>query len=185
MSKYTIVLIFVIVIALVSLLYLGSDDFESHSEITNGSWAEYNATITNFNPLNKSEIVTQTSRIKFEVREIQERTITFDIINLYDDGSADQKEISGVIGKDDIEGFLIPSSLNIDDTVVMGDYYITIEGNEEEVICQKNRRLVFADVYFFEGMRLFWDKETGIMVEGTNERDLTVYNIKMVKTNIW
>ena len=84
--------------------------------------------------------------------------------------------------------YLIPSNLGVGVPVYLGEFgNQTIAGEATGIVAGANRRLVYSN-FSKSGSRytFYWDKQTGVLVEGTMAMDGTVYKaVSTGATNMW
>jgi len=84
--------------------------------------------------------------------------------------------------------YLIPSDLGVGVSVYLGEFgNQTIAGEATGIVAGANRRLVYSN-FSKSGSRytFYWDKQTGVLVEGTMAMDGTVYKaVSTGATNMW
>jgi len=185
--KSSLILLIIVLIGIgsVSAIYVTLDSQEDSRTINSGDWVEYDAVLTQYNPANSSQSITETSKIKIEFKDTQEKDCVLNVTFSYSDGTSESSVLSGEVGKDDFTGFIILSNLNVHDSFTEGDNTFTIIGIENQDICGQSREIVFADITPMEGMRSYWDSKTGILVKAIRDTDLVYYNLKIIDTNIW
>ena len=84
--------------------------------------------------------------------------------------------------------YLIPSDLGVGVPVYLGEFgNQTIAGESTGIVAGANRRLVYANFSKSGSLYTFyWDKQTGVLVEGTMTIDGTVYKaVSTGATNMW
>lgn len=147
--------------------------------VQKGNWIEYQVTFTGSPPADHEVIWA-----RMEVATVQGTTINLNVTTEFANGTLLNETVTlnletGQLGDD----FIIPANLNIGDAFL--DQYhgnVTISGVEERNYAGVTRTVVYAstaqDTYY-------WDKATGILVEGIAEfPDYTIHSIAD-KTNMW
>ncbi|MBM4400507.1 MAG: hypothetical protein FJ045_00990 [Crenarchaeota archaeon] len=147
--------------------------------VKKGDWIEYQAVFTGTPPAGH-----EVTRARTEVVNVQGKVISLNITTEFSDGTLLNETITlnletGQLGDD----FIIPANLNKGDAFL--DKYqgnITISAVEEGTYAGATRTVVSAAT---AQNRYYWDKATGILVEGISEfPDYTIHSIAD-KTNMW
>ncbi|PVX26619.1 MAG: hypothetical protein CW691_00810 [Candidatus Bathyarchaeum sp.] len=186
MKKILILLIIVLIgIGSVSAVYVTFDSQENSRVVNSCDWIEYDAVLTQYNPANSSQSITETSKMKIEFKDIQEKNYVLNVTFFYSDGTRESSLLSGEVGKDDFTGFIVPSDLNVHDIVTEGNNTFTIFGVENQNICGQSREIVFANITTMEGMVCYWDNKTGVLVKANRDTVSIYYDIEVTDTNIW
>ena len=173
-----LVLLMTWVIALIGMLVQAAVSAEISVGVKEGDWIEYKMTYIGTPPEK------HLTRGKIEILSVQGTTVTFNSTGTYFDGT--QETETNIV---DLEtgvqaAFIVPANLSNGDTFHSGDEavgYITISGVEERTYAGGRRIIVHATVLQVE---LYWDKATGVLVEGSSTEVATV-NLKADKTNMW
>jgi len=147
--------------------------------VKKGDWIEYQAVFTGTPPAGHEVTWART-----EVANIQGKVISLNITTEFSDGTLLNETITlnletGQLGDE----FIIPANLNKGDTFL--DKYhgnITISAVEERTYAGATRTVVSATT---AQSTYYWDKATGVLVEGISEfPDYTIHSIAD-KTNMW
>ena len=147
--------------------------------VKEGYWIEYNATITGSPPADHD-----VTWARMEVVDVQGKSISLNVTTRFVNGTLLYESVplnleTGQLGDD----FIIPADLNPGD-VFLDQYQgsITIAGVEERNYAGATRTVVYAST---TESTYYWDKATGILVEGASEfPDFTIHSVAD-KTNIW
>ncbi|MCW4047826.1 MAG: hypothetical protein NWE99_09775 [Candidatus Bathyarchaeota archaeon] len=147
--------------------------------VQQGNWIEYEVTFTGSPPADH-----RVTWARMEVAAVQGTTINLNVTTKFANGTLFYETVTlnletGQLGDD----FIIPANLNIGDTFL--DQYhgnITINGAEERSYAGATRTVVYAstaqNIYY-------WDKATGILVEGISEFPNYAIHSTTSKTNMW
>ena len=147
--------------------------------VKEGNWIEYNATLTGSPPADHD-----VTWARMEVADVQGTVISLNVTTQFVNGTILYESVTlnletGQLGDD----FIIPANLNRDDTFL--DQYqgsITITGVEERNYAGATRTVVYAST---AESTYYWDKATGILVEGASAfPDFTIHSVAD-KTNLW
>jgi len=147
--------------------------------VKKGNWIEYQVALTGSPPADH-----EVTWARMEVTDVQGKAINLDVTSQFANGTILYESVTlnletGQLGDD----FIIPANLNPDDTFI--DQYhgsITITGFEERNYAGATRTVVYAST---AQSTYYWDKATGILVEGESEfPDYTIHSVAE-KTNIW
>jgi len=147
--------------------------------VQKGNWIEYTVSLTGSPPADHD-----VTWARMEVTAAQDEAISLNVTTqfanstyLYEDVTLNLE--TGQLGDD----FIIPANLTAGDMFV--DQYhgnITITGIEERSYAGATRTVVYASA---AQNAYYWDKATGILVEGTSTfPDYTIHSIAD-KTNMW
>jgi hypothetical protein len=147
--------------------------------VKKGDWIEYQAVFTGTPPPGH-----EVKRARTEVVDVQGKVISLNITTEFSDGTLLNETITlnletGQLGDE----FIIPANLNKGD--VFSDKYqgnITISAVEERTYAGATRTVLSAVT---AESTYYWDKATGVLVEGISELpDYTIHSIAD-KTNMW
>jgi hypothetical protein len=147
--------------------------------VKEGDWIEYQAVLTGSPP--KGHEVT---RARSEVVDVRGTVITLNVTTEFVDGALLNELITlnletGQLG----DAFIIPANLDQGDTFEDEHHgNITVSGVEEKSYAGASRLVVSATT---AGSTYYWDKTTGVLVEGVSEfPDYSIHSLA-VKTNMW
>jgi len=169
----------VVIVLLIVLFGAGAVLAEILVCVKKGDWIEYQAVFTGTPPAGHEVTWART-----EVVNVQGEVISLNITTEFSDGTLLNETITlnletGQLGDE----FIIPANLNKGDAFL--DKYhgsITISAVEERTYAGATRTVVSAAT---AQSTYYWDKATGILVEGISEfPDYTIHTIAD-KTNIW
>ncbi|MBT0159153.1 hypothetical protein G4O51_04130 [Candidatus Bathyarchaeota archaeon A05DMB-2] len=147
--------------------------------VQKGNWIEYQITLTGSPPADHEVIWA-----RMEVAAVQGTTINLNVTTELANGTLLYETVTlnletGQLGDD----FIIPANRNIGD-IFLDQYHgnITISGVEERRYAGATRTVVYTVT---AQSTYYWDKATGILVEGITEfPDYTIHSIAD-KTNMW
>jgi hypothetical protein len=146
--------------------------------VKKGDWIEYLVTYSG-TPAEGHDV----TWARMEIVDVQGKSVNVKISAKY--SNATQEEITvtlnletGQLGDD----FIIPANLNAGDTFFDKTGNITISGVEEKAYAGVTRTVVNAAT---PQTTYYWDKATGILVEGTSIFNDYTMNTKVDKTNMW
>jgi len=147
--------------------------------VKQGDWIEYQIAFTG--TPDAGHAVTWA---RMEVVDVQGKSINLAISTEFSNGTVVNQTITlnletGQLGDD----FIIPANLNSGDTFFdkwQGN--ITISGVEENSYAGANRPIVSAAT---AETTYYWDRATGILVEGTSSFTNFTMHTKVDKTNMW
>jgi hypothetical protein len=147
--------------------------------VKQGDWIEYQVTFTGTPP--EGHAVTWA---RMDAVSVQGKNITLAVAAKQSDGSWLNETVQlnleiGQLGDD----FIIPANLNSGDTFFdKGHGNITISGVEERTYADAKRTIVSETA---QQTTYYWDKATGVLVEGNSSyTDFAMYT-KVDKTNMW
>jgi hypothetical protein len=147
--------------------------------VQKGNWIEYTVALTGSPPADHD-----VTWARMEVTAVQGESISLNVTTQFANGTYLYENVTlnletGQLGDD----FIIPANLNPDDTFL--DQYhgnITISGVEERSYAGATRTVVYASA---AQSTYYWDKATGILVEGNSTfPNYTLHSIAD-KTNMW
>lgn len=147
--------------------------------VKKGDWIEYQVTFTG-TPPGRHDV----TWARMEIMNVQGKSINLDITTEFSNETLLNETITlnldtGQLGDD----FIIPANLNSGDTFL--DEYtgnITISGVEERTYAGATRTVVVGAT---SQTTYYWDKTTGVLVEGTSAFTNYTMNTKVDKTNMW
>jgi hypothetical protein len=170
----------VLTIALIMvLLGVGSVIAEISVGVKKGDWIEYQVAYTG-TPTEGHDV----TWARMQVKDVQGKSISLDITVEHSNGTLEEMTITlnletGQLGDD----FVIPANLNSGDTFFdknVGN--ITISSVEERTYAGATRTTAHATT---PETTYYWDKATGILVEGNSQYPEYTMNTIVYKTNIW
>jgi hypothetical protein len=161
------------------LLGVGSVLADTSVGVKKGDWAEYNVEYTGTPPEGHNVIWA-----RIEIGDIQGKIVNANITVEFSNGTqATMAETwnlqTGQLGDD----FIIPTDLNKGDTFLdktAGS--ITISSVEEKTYAGATRTIAHATTSVTS---YYWDRATGLLVEGDSELPDYVMNTTITETNIW
>jgi hypothetical protein len=146
--------------------------------VKTGDWVEYEG-ITTF------EDQTTYSDLKAEILDVKDENVTLSL-TFFENGEVFDVGIhSGKFGEADLQGLIIPIGLNLGDTFNEGQYSVTITGYEERNIGVEVRKIISGNPSQMSHLTVFWDVDTGFMVESLSQTEFSTVNVKIVDTNLW
>jgi hypothetical protein len=146
--------------------------------VKQGDWIEYQVTFTGTPP--EGHAVTWA---RMDIVTVQGRNISLAIASKLSNGTWVNETVqlnleAGQLGDD----FIIPANLNSGDTFFDKRGNITISGVEERTYAGAKRTIVSETA---QQTTYYWDKATGVLVEGNSSyTDFAMYT-KVDKTNMW
>jgi hypothetical protein len=147
--------------------------------VKKGDWAEYQVDYTGTPP--KGHDVTWA---RMEIKDIQGKSVNAEITVEYSDGTHETMATTlnletGQLGDD----FIVPAGLNNGDTFFDKNAgNITISSVEEKTYAGATRTIAHATT---PETTYYWDKATGLLVEGNSKLPDYTMNTIVDKTNIW
>jgi len=147
--------------------------------VKKGDWIEYQVAYTG-TPTEGHDV----TWARMEIKDVQGKSVSVEIIVKYSNGTQEAVTVTlnletGQLGDD----FIIAANLNSGDTFFdknVGN--ITISGVEERTYAGASRTVVHADTV---ETTYYWDRATGILVEGNSQFSEYTMNTIVDKTNIW
>jgi len=147
--------------------------------VKKGDWIEYEVTYTG-TPTVGHDVIWA----RMEIRDVQGKSISVDITVEHSNGTLEEMTVTlnletGQLGDD----FIIPANLNSGDTFFdknVGN--ITISSIEERMYSGTTRTVAHAVT---TETTYYWDKATGILIEGKSQLPKYTMNTIVDKTNIW
>ncbi|KON31390.1 hypothetical protein AC478_02905 [miscellaneous Crenarchaeota group-1 archaeon SG8-32-3] len=147
--------------------------------VKKGDWIEYEVTYTG-TPTVGHDVIWA----RMEIRDVQGKSISVDITVEHSNGTLEEMTVTlnletGQLGDD----FIIPANLNSGDTFFdknVGN--ITISSIEERTYSGTTRTVAHAVT---TETTYYWDKATGILIEGKSQLPKYTMNTIVDKTNIW
>jgi hypothetical protein len=161
------------------LIAVGIARAEIEVGVQKGNWIEYNVALTGSPPADHN-----VTWARMEVTAVQGKAVKLNVTTEFANGTLLYENVTlnlqtGQLGDD----FIIPANLNTGDTFL--DQYhgnITISGVEERTYAGATRTVVYAST---AQSTYYWDKATGILVEGISDfPDYTIHSIAD-KTDMW
>ena len=163
------------------IIFIGMSDAiaEISVGVKKGDWIEYQVTFTGV-PEEKHDV----TWAKMEIENVEGTRINLNVTVKFSDGTIEPQTVTlnletGQLGDD----FIIPANLNSGDTFYdknVGN--ITINSVEERTYAGATRTVVHATT---SETTYYWDKATGILVEGISQFPEYTMNSIVDKTNIW
>jgi hypothetical protein len=177
MNKKLVVTIVILVV------FLGTASVATSAEISvgvkQGDWIEYQVAFTG-----TPDVGHDVTWASMEVVDVQGKSINLAIATKFSNGTLLNETITlnletGQLGDD----FIIPANLNSGDTFFdKSQGNITISGIEERTYAGANRTVVNGTTL---QTTYYWDKATGVLVEGISSfTDFTMHT-QVDKTNLW
>lgn len=147
--------------------------------VKKGDWIEYEVTYTG-----TPTVGHDVTWARMEIRDVQGKSISVDITVEHANGTLEEMTVTlnletGQLGDD----FIIPANLNSGDTFFdknVGN--ITISSIEERTYSGTTRTVAHAVT---TETTYYWDKATGILIEGKSHLPKYTMNTIVDKTNIW
>jgi hypothetical protein len=164
---------------LMVLICVGNVLAEISVGVKKGDWAEYKVDYTGTPP--KGHDVTWA---RMEITDIQGKSVTAEITVEYSDVTQETLATilnleTGKLGDD----FIIPAGLNSGDSFFDKNAgNITISSVEERTYAGATRTVAHAAT---SETTYYWDKATGVLVEGNSKLPEYTMNTVLDKTNIW
>lgn len=164
---------------LLSFLVINAVAAEISVGVKKGDWMEYRAVFTGTPPAGHEVTWART-----EVTDVQGTVINLNITTKFADGTLTNETVTlnlatGQLGDE----FIIPANLNVGDSFF--DKYhgtVTISKIEERTYAGATRTVISA---IAAQSTYYWDKATGVLVEGISEfPDYTIHSM-LEKTNMW
>jgi hypothetical protein len=147
--------------------------------VKKGDWIEYTVAYTG-TPTEGHDV----TWARMEIKDVQGKSMSVEITVKYSNGTLEDMTTTlnletGQLGDD----FIIPANLNSGDTFFdknVGN--ITISSIEERIYAGATRTVVHAAT---SENTYYWDKATGVLVEGNSQFPEYMMNVTVDKTNIW
>jgi hypothetical protein len=164
---------------LMVLICVGNVLAEVSVGVKKGDWAEYQVDYTGIPP--EGHDVTWA---RMEIKDIQGKSVYAEITVEFSDGTNETMTTTldletGKLGDD----FIVPANLNSGDTFFDKNAgNITISNVEEKTYAGATRTIAHATT---PETSYYWDKATGLLVEGNSSFPLYTMNTIVTKTNIW
>ena len=164
---------------LMVLICVGNVLAEVSVGVKKGDWAEYQVDYTGTPP--EGHDVTWA---RMEIKDIQGKTVYAEITVEFSDGTKETMTTTldletGQLGDD----FIVPADLNSGDTFFDKNAgNITISNVEEKTYAGATRTITHATT---PETSYYWDKATGLLVEGNSSLPWYTMNTIVTKTNIW
>ncbi|MBN1357908.1 hypothetical protein JW988_03975 [Candidatus Bathyarchaeota archaeon] len=161
------------------LVGLGTVLAEVFVGVKTGDWIEYHVEFTG-TPAEGHDV----TWARMEIKDVQGKSVSVEITVEYSNGTRETMTITlnletGQLGDD----FIIPANLDIGDTFFdknVGD--ITISSVEERTYAGATRTVAHAST---SETTYYWDKATGVLVEGNSQFPEYTMNTIVDRTNIW
>ena len=157
-----------ILVILLLVVFIQTAQAEVSVGVETGGWAKYEA---------KTADTADSGEILLQIASVQGVNIVFYLTVTESDGTKSPLAVDGEIGEDNLNAFIIPAYLNVGDSFHEANYITNITGTEERIIGGEVRQVVYGPVERFNGVTIYWDRITGLMVEASD--------VKLVNTNIW
>lgn len=147
--------------------------------VKTGDWMEYQVAYTG-TPTEGHDV----TWARMEIKDVQGKSVSVEITVEYSNGTREAMTITlnletGQLGDD----FIIPADLNSGDTFFdknVGN--ITISRVEEKTYAGATRTVAHAST---SETTYYWDKATGVLVEGNSQFPDYTMNTVVDRTNIW
>ena len=147
--------------------------------VKTGDWIEYHVAYTG-TPTEGHDV----TWARMEIKDVQGRSVSVEITVEYSNGTREAMTITlnletGQLG----DGFIIPADLNSGDTFFdknVGN--ITISSVEERTYAGATRTVAHAST---SETTYYWDRVTGVLVEGNSRFPEYTMNTIVDRTNIW
>jgi hypothetical protein len=173
------VLLLVCLVILIGTTFLAVVSVEISVGVKEGDWIEYNISLTGAVPEEHN-----VEEARFDVLAVEGNTLEVNITSRFTTGTQNTVTSTlnletGQIG----DAFIIPANLNSGDA--FPEQYegtITINGVEEKTYAGAKRSVVYASTSHTE---YFWDRSTGVLVEGISTYPNYTLSTKVEKTNMW
>ena len=167
------------VILFTVLVGLGTVLAEVSVGVKTGDWIEYHVEYTG-TPTEGHDV----TWARMEIKDVQGESVSVEITVEYSNGTQETMTITlnletGQLGDD----FIIPADLNSGDTFFdknVGN--ITISSVEEKTYAGATRTVAHAST---SETTYYWDKATGVLVEGNSQFTDYTMNTIVDRTNIW
>lgn len=147
--------------------------------VKSGDWIEYNVTSTGA-PMQGHDV----EWARMEVIDVQSPSITVSMTSRFTDGTAET--VTATINLETghlIDDFIIPANLDVGDSFKDEHYgTITITGSVERTYAGAQRTVLTATM---GNNTYYWDKATGVSVEGKTEtQEYSIHSVASA-TNMW
>jgi len=167
------------IVLFIVLIGVGNAIAEISVGVKKGDWIEYQVAYTG-TPTEGHDV----TWARMEIKDVQGKSVSVEIIVKYSNGTQEAVTVTlnletGQLGDD----FVIPANLNSGDTFFdknVGN--ITISSVEERTYAGVTRTVVHAAT---SETSYYWDKATGILVEGYSQFPEYTMNTIVDKTNMW
>lgn len=168
-----------IIVLFTVFLFIGTVLAEVSVGVKTGDWIEYSVNYTG-TPTEGHDV----TWARMEIEDVQGKSVNVAIMVEYSNGTRETISVTlnleiGQLGDD----FIIPADLNSGDTFFdknVGN--ITIMSVEEKTYAGAKRTIVHAAT---SETSYYWDKATGILVEGNSNFPDYTMNTEVDRTNIW
>jgi hypothetical protein len=164
---------------LMVLICVGNVLAEVSLGVKKGDWAEYQVDYTGTPPAGHD-----VTWARLEIKDIQGKSVYAEITVEFSDGTKETMTTTldletGQLGDD----FIVPADLNSGDTFFDKNAgNITISNVEEKTYAGATRTIAHATT---SETSYYWDKATGVLVEGNSSLPWYTMNTIVTKTNIW
>ena len=161
------------------LVGLGTVLAEFSVGVKTGDWIEYHVEYTG-TPTEGHDV----TWARMEIKDVQGKSVSVEITVEYSNGTRETVTTTlnletGQLG----DGFIIPADLNSGDTFFDKNVgKITISSVEEKTYAGATRTVVHAST---SETAYYWDKATGVLVEGNSQFPQYTMNTIVDRTNIW
>jgi hypothetical protein len=165
------------------IVFLGTVSVVTSAELSvgvkQGDWIEYQVAFTG-----TPDVGHDVTWARMEVFDVQGKSINLAIATKFSNGTVLNETITlnletGQLGDD----FIIPANLNSGDTFFdRSQGNITISGIEERTYAGANRTVVNGTTL---QTTYYWDRATGVLVEGNSAFTNFTMHTKVDKTNMW
>jgi hypothetical protein len=161
------------------MLFLACVSAEISVGVKEGDWIEYKITLNGAIPEEHN-----VEWARFEVLAVEGKTIEVNITSRFTTGTENTESSTlnletGQIG----DAFIIPANLNNGEAFLeQYEGTITISGVEEKTYSGAKRNVVYATT---SHTKYYWDRATGVLVEGISTYSDFTLTTKVEKTNMW
>lgn len=180
-AKITVLLLcFAVMTSVSALLYSGLG-------VKSGDWVKYD--------LQENFSLTGVQWQKMEFFGVAGTTVTIEtMVHMSNGMEINQTDTVDIESNDDvpmalfgIRVYVVPPDLNIGDTIFLGALgNRTITGETTMVYAGANRRVVYSNFSQYESQYTFyWDKQTGVLMEGMTSLGSAFKIIWVTETNMW
>lgn len=156
-----------ILVVILAGVFIQVAQAEVNVGVETGGWAKYAGTSATEN----------SGEIFIHILNVEGANVDFSLLVTQPDGTQSSTTMKGEIGKADLNAFFIPAYLDVGDSFQEAHYVTNITGTEERMIGGEVRQIVYGPVERMDGLTIYWDRITGLMVEASD--------LKLVNTNIW
>jgi hypothetical protein len=173
------VLLLISMVVLIGIAFLALVSAEISVGVKEGDWIEYGITFTGNVPEEHN-----VEEARFDVLAVEVKTIEVNITSRFTTGTQNTVTSTlnletGRIG----DAFIIPANLNSGETFLeQYEGTITISRVEERTYAGAKRSVVYATT---SHTNYYWDRSTGVLVEGISTYSDYTLTTKVQKTNMW